>query len=128
VGEGGHVVQRGGDFRPAPVAVVHHAGRPVGVGGAGADRAGDFLGKGPGAGAVGAGGVKVVKRGCLAAKARNGGRETGLVGGVVGGHQDVGFRQVLGMDEGVRAPDAGLDPGAIFGRLAVSADRPGRGL
>ena len=59
MGESAEMVEGRGDFGRTAKAVAHHAVGPVGLGGAGAHNAGDFLGQS--AGARGAGGrIKVV--------------------------------------------------------------------
>lgn len=83
MGKGGHVVERGGNFRRAPEAVPFHACDPAGIGGAGMDDAGDLLGQGAGAGTLGIGVVEMIERGPTAGHRLRGG-EPGLVRGIVG--------------------------------------------
>ncbi len=68
--------------------------------------------------------VEMVEGGFRSAELRNGSGETGLVRGVVGGDQDIGFGQVLGVDEGFRCEDPGFQFAAGLGGLAVGADGP----
>jgi hypothetical protein len=99
----------------------HHAVRPCRIGGAGAGDAGDFLGQRAGAGGVGAGGVKVVKRGRGRAQPGHGGGKARLMRGIVAGQQQVGFGQVLRMDKGIRPRQPVADRLRRVGMLRPSA-------
>ena len=60
--EGGHVLERCGDFGRAPKAMTHHARDPIGIGGARPHDARDFLGQGARMRLIGTRRVEVIER------------------------------------------------------------------
>ena len=119
--KGGHVVQRRRDFGGAAEAVAHHAVGPGRIGGAGAHDAGNLFGQGAGARRVRARGVEVIERWRCAAEACHGGGKARLVRGIVGREQQIGFRQILHMDEAVGRRKPRLERRRGRGCIAPSA-------
>ena len=124
MGETRHMVERRGDFGGACVAMALHARDPARVRRAGADDAGDFFAQAAGAGIIGPGVVEVIERGFPARHTLRGG-EPGLVPDVVHRKEEVGFRQVLRVHEGLRPLHPRGDPGVVAHRV-FGAERIGR--
>ncbi len=101
MGECRHMIERGGNFGRTPETVIHHAAHPIGVCGAGTRDAGNLFAQRTGMGRVGARGIEVIKRRCGVAQSGHRGGKTGLMSGVVGGHQQIGLGQVLQVHEGI---------------------------
>ena len=125
VREGAEVIERRGDLRATAEAVAHHAVDPGRMCRAGVDDAGDLLVERAGPGVVRIACVEMVERGA-APRDRLRGGEAGLVRGVVRGEEEVGFGQVLDVDEGIGGGDAVADAGGVEAVLApfpIGVDR-----
>ncbi len=123
--ESGHMLQRRRDLGSAAKTMPHHAGDPGRIGGARADDAGDLLGQRARVRLLGTGRIEVIERRSCRAEMSCRRRNAGLMRGIVGGEQEIGFRQVLKMDKGVGGNEPRLDAGAIVLHPAIRRERPG---
>ena len=124
MGIGGKIVQRGGDLGGPAKAMPHHAIRPIGVCCACAHHAADFFGYGARTRDIGAGAVQMVKRRRVNPQMRKRRRKPAFVGGIIGGHQHIGFQQILHMGKGIGRRQTRLYPGAVMAHLTLGVDGP----
>ena len=111
------MIQRCRDLGRAAKAVAPHPRDPVGIGGTSLYHAGDLLGQRAGARCVGPGIVEVIERRLAPAGDGFRGGEPGLMGGVIGGKEQIAFRQVLRMNKGIGICDTGRDAVIVTGDL-----------
>ena len=56
---------------------------------------------------------------------KSGSGKAALMGGIIGGHQHIGFRQILHMGKSIGGHQPLLQPGPVFVHLALGIQSPG---